>query len=327
MPPEQARGEPVDERADVYALGAMLYHVLAGTAPQPSGDRDALAVRSPTLEPRLPPDLLAIVDKAMARDRGAATRPRASSPTISSASRRPARRRAPLLAAGPRRPLRCAPPPSRSRSRPRSCWQRWRPSLSPDARAAKKRPVRNVCTADPSRFRAGRQPPDRADPPVRRPPCTRGARRVARLREGRRPYRRRATAARPARRARAGSGRRPPARRGPPDDRHRRHDHNRGRRGQRRRLHAVGDLHAGRRPVLRQDRQRLQGRLARVRRLRRRRRLHAAASASAARAASAITCASGGAAKYCGTIGDGCGDEARLRRLRDGRRSARRASA
>jgi len=60
MSPEQAAGQPVDPRADVYALGAILHYVLAGTPPQAS----PLAV----LEPRLPPDLRAIVDKALATD-------------------------------------------------------------------------------------------------------------------------------------------------------------------------------------------------------------------------------------------------------------------
>lgn len=76
MPPEQAIGETVDERADVYALGALLYQVLAGKAPYaevPRSERlEAVAARPPVplgvLAPQAPRDLVAIADKAMARD-------------------------------------------------------------------------------------------------------------------------------------------------------------------------------------------------------------------------------------------------------------------
>ncbi len=76
MPPEQAAGKDVDERCDVYALGAILYHALCGHAPyaEPSEEsildriRQGPPIPLGELEPELPPDLLAIVEKAMSRD-------------------------------------------------------------------------------------------------------------------------------------------------------------------------------------------------------------------------------------------------------------------
>ena len=74
MPPEQARADAVDERADVYALGAILYHLLAGKAPYPGGTGALDAVKAgppPAIDkvaPRTPRDLVSIVSKAMARD-------------------------------------------------------------------------------------------------------------------------------------------------------------------------------------------------------------------------------------------------------------------
>src|SRR5262249_8564023 len=75
MAPEQARGEELGPRGDVYALGATMYQLLAGKPPHAGNSASEVLDRTvnndpvtPLAEvaPGAPPELVAIVDKALA---------------------------------------------------------------------------------------------------------------------------------------------------------------------------------------------------------------------------------------------------------------------
>jgi DNA-binding beta-propeller fold protein YncE/predicted Ser/Thr protein kinase len=74
--PEQIRGEGVDARADVYALGCLLFYVLTGVAPYRRDSDEATlyahlndpAPDAAALEPGVPPALAEVVERALAKD-------------------------------------------------------------------------------------------------------------------------------------------------------------------------------------------------------------------------------------------------------------------
>ncbi|MBD8527349.1 bifunctional serine/threonine-protein kinase/formylglycine-generating enzyme family protein [Pseudomarimonas arenosa] len=71
MPPEQARGEPVDGRADLYSLGVLTFEMLTGRLPYQNADPLGLALMHATDPvPRLPAERKhwqILVDRAMAK--------------------------------------------------------------------------------------------------------------------------------------------------------------------------------------------------------------------------------------------------------------------
>ncbi len=76
LAPEQLEGQPVDERADVYSLGLVLYEMLCGHPPFGADTEIATAVarltapppRIADVRPDLAPGLAHVVDRALARE-------------------------------------------------------------------------------------------------------------------------------------------------------------------------------------------------------------------------------------------------------------------
>jgi tRNA A-37 threonylcarbamoyl transferase component Bud32 len=75
MAPEQARGDRVDSRADIYAVGAILYRALTGRKPFDGSDAMAILTavltqepeRPSALEPKIPLSLELVVQQTMAK--------------------------------------------------------------------------------------------------------------------------------------------------------------------------------------------------------------------------------------------------------------------
>jgi serine/threonine protein kinase len=76
MAPEQARGEKVDHRVDVYALGAMMYRMVTGKRAFDGSDPGAVItavlsdepLRPRALEPSIPESFEVVVQRSMAKD-------------------------------------------------------------------------------------------------------------------------------------------------------------------------------------------------------------------------------------------------------------------
>lgn len=161
MPPEQARGQPVDRRADLYSLGVLAWEMLTGRLPYQAGDALAMAlkhVQEPV--PRLPAPLRHWQDFF---DRALAKQPQDRPP-----SARAMREQLDALEqrAGPRFAPVPLPPPAAESSEPAPRWRRRAPWLALAALA-----VLALGYAG-WRIGAGRTPAATAAAPAATPPTT-----------------------------------------------------------------------------------------------------------------------------------------------------------
>jgi len=78
MSPEQVREQPLDHRTDVYSMGVVLYHLLTGRLPFQAVNNFSLIYQITSVEPeppsayrpQIPPEVEAIVLRAMQKDPG-----------------------------------------------------------------------------------------------------------------------------------------------------------------------------------------------------------------------------------------------------------------
>ena len=171
--PEQARGESVDHRSDIYSLGCVLYEMLTGRPPFEAADPLAVAYKhvheTPALptsvDPSIPPALEAVTLRAMEKDpeaRFQSAADMASALADRTAPVAPVAATTPLAPVGATTPL---PAVGADGHPPEACGQ------------AASRPAAHAAPARARRARAARRPGLRAlrrrsssDPPGSSPP-------------------------------------------------------------------------------------------------------------------------------------------------------------